>query len=1049
MSNTHIPISLQTNLWNLDTTHLDFDANVMRYKSSVTSSPKSFGTGDIGLTTKEVKALHKSLLSAFVDDEDIVAKLSRDDILVKNSTEEDGDASHRLVILTVYEGEAPPPTCLRDLDYSSVFKKSNSNGATGEDVAAPASVRFDEWSKFKRSSLPSGTQHSSPPHQRWFRIHGTQRAESEVEHENDNAIFDMKGVRFYLIPIKIRCIRLCVEEALYLHGNMNGSNPDVGVVESKYVELGGRVVNIEGRTLSKAQAEQVSQSRNFPGVNATIEPIFRVRVRCGEGLLMSQTPQLSVSLKSDHKNLSDIVMEHCGPSLHRLQSSEGIEMLTAKFKGIRVGKRTSGGYEYRTIRAFKMGTVSDVLPRERHNAWPSESGLILSPSLPLVDVGTVKGPLYLPMEVCCIPEKQSMHGPKDFGLTKWANATLRTNSVADLPKICQDVRGTLVFHQYRQDNDLNQTLERVCGAKLPNLMFVEAGSTVASGDGWSQLRNELRESFSYPSAAAVSQSDNSMPLLTLRYTSGSDPSTKWTQQLQDFVTACNKSGQKPIIVVSLESEQDHSVMYKIIKRACEVTIGVQTFFVKRETYAAQMYLKPHLKRSSTEIRRRICQKNPQMLKATNGEDPTLAIAMHVAKVATIPPHARPAGQQQVRSSVYLVTLVSRDPVGSRHYHTEQGLFTESQLRSHKHVKLLQGFFKLAPQLSTMKVVILRSGTMLLPPTPLDTSAKCDLTNSASFNSSDTSISGVEEDDDRRSSPAYYFNPSSEIEAIRDEFDSQSSLLTYITLTEDKTLATRLDLPTYYAAQPGNKAPAILFIQDHLLVQMVEFAVKVQQVPRVLLSKGQETSEKTVQTNPGAITATFHRSYRLTHTELTPRAEKSLTVPNGDRMKKASSANLRADSQTPRPKTRSPSIQSQSTPLKGVTSPASAFKGQQPQTPTRMLEGADMPSDDFDPYDFPDVTTTTEIVRDYPVRSRKQTSSEDNVSKADMDYLVGIWKDDELGLYSTQWPIPTHLAHLATKRAMTRLRTDDWENTTTAPFSLTAVHKNVRDTLYYL
>jgi hypothetical protein len=83
-----------------------------------------------------------------------------------------------------------------------------------------------------------------------------------------------------------------------------------------------------------------------------------------------------------------------------------------------------------------------------------------------------------------------------------------------------------------------------------------------------------------------------------------------------------------------------------------------------------------------------------------------------------------------------------------------------------------------------------------------------------------------------------------------------------------------------------------------------------------------------------------------------------------------------------------------------------------------------------------------------VRSKKE-ALEATISKTDIDYLVGVWKDDELGLYSTQWPVPTHLAHLATKRAMTHLRTDDWENTTTAPFSLTKVHDKVRDSLYYL
>lgn len=66
----------------------------------------------------------------------------------------------------------------------------------------------------------------------------------------------------------------------------------------------------------------------------------------------------------------------------------------------------------------------------------------------------------------------------------------------------------------------------------------------------------------------------------------------------------------------------------------------------------------------------------------------------------------------------------------------------------------------------------------------------------------------------------------------------------------------------------------------------------------------------------------------------------------------------------------------------------------------------------------------------------------------IDFLAGVWKDEELGLYNTKWPVPTHLARLATKRAMIHLRTDDWRSVT-APFSLPDVHRSVRDTLYYL
>lgn len=1037
MSNTHIPISLETNVRKLDNSCLASDAEVLRYTSSVTAGPESFGTGNIGLTTNEVKTVHKLLLRRFLDGGHIVARLSKDDSLVANSASKGGDVKDRLVVLTIYEGDVPPPTNLKELDYSSAFKNST--------------YSLKQWADFKRSNLPSATQLVSPSRRRYMKVHGMECNEGEMlQHDPESPAFNIEGVQFHLIPMQIRRTGLSVGQALRLISNIDGNDPAVGVSLPEFLQLGGSV---------DYHPEEPSQSRDFPGLTAINDPISHIRLTEGNELLLSETSHVSVFLKSNHKTLSDIVAEHCHPSIHRLQTSEGIEMLTAKFKGVQVGKRTSGGLECRTIRAFKLGTASDLLPRERHNAWPSEGSLILSPSFPLVDVGTVRYPLYLPMETCLILEKQLMRGPRDLGLTNWVNSTTHANLAAGLPKMSESVQGSLIFHQYPDHDDLAERLETACDRKSPNLLFVEAGSTVVDGDGWVKLRNELKESFNDPSASAAPQSSDSMNLLTLRYASGSDPSIKWTQQLQDFVAARNKTEQKTIIIVWLEPEQDHGVMYKVIKKACETVVGAQTFFVKRETYATQVYSNSDFKRSVTDIRLRICQKNPRMLKTINGANPKLAIAMHITQLATPSRRAGPTGNQKVSSPVYLVTLVSRDPTRSRYYHTEQGLYTESQLRSCEHVKLLQALQKILPNLTSQNIVILRSGTMLLPPTDPNASAgKVDLTNSDSFNTSDTSLFDVA-DGSYSSTPAQQFDSAGEIQAVRDVFNvPRTSRLNYIILTEDKILATRLDRQTYYDARPQDKAPAVLFIQDQLLVNAGECSIKVQQVPH----SRSEDREKRVQIHPGAITATFSHTLQAAGEglrEITPNAVSSLTllVRNGT-VVKASSVRSHTDSLSHRPKPQHRSSPKNSETAKSApafvdifTNPSSPSP--QPKTPIKISEDSTeltLPSEPDDHQLAPSTPSIATVAASpTPTVHGKKESWEPSVSKADIDYLVGIWKDDDLGLYSTQWPVPTHLAQLATKRAMTRLRTDDWKNTTTAPFSLINVHENVRDTLYYL
>jgi hypothetical protein len=75
------------------------------------------------------------------------------------------------------------------------------------------------------------------------------------------------------------------------------------------------------------------------------------------------------------------------------------------------------------------------------------------------------------------------------------------------------------------------------------------------------------------------------------------------------------------------------------------------------------------------------------------------------------------------------------------------------------------------------------------------------------------------------------------------------------------------------------------------------------------------------------------------------------------------------------------------------------------------------------------------------------------SPDEVNILGRIWMDDHLELYhSNKGPTPTHLAQLALKRVKMHLVSNDWENKyngQTAPVHLPEVHKNVRDTLYYV
>ena len=83
----------------------------------------------------------------------------------------------------------------------------------------------------------------------------------------------------------------------------------------------------------------------------------------------------------------------------------------------------------------------------------------------------------------------------------------------------------------------------------------------------------------------------------------------------------------------------------------------------------------------------------------------------------------------------------------------------------------------------------------------------------------------------------------------------------------------------------------------------------------------------------------------------------------------------------------------------------------------------------------------------------QSSLKSAISNGELKRLAKLWQDDRLGLYDdTKWPIPTHLAYLAAKRALFHLRYEKWDDDDkddAAPCTLPEVKEGVRDTLYYL
>jgi hypothetical protein len=818
-------------------------------------------------------------------------------------------------------------------------------------------------------------------------------------------------------------------------------------------------------------AEKLVDLTRCPGVRAATLPTFRIQLNRNNELLLLERWQSSVRLQTDDRSLADFVVDHCRSALRSLQSCDGIALLETKLKGVSVQVRTSAGHEARRVVNFKKGTVTDVPSDHKHYAWPSAGGMFLSPNLPLVNVGSLDKPLYLPMEVCKICEDQPLHGPRDIRLNCLVNSMNRQIASRDLSNAPE--HGSIVFHQItnKRDDELQGRLVKAFDNITPNLLFIQAGSTSIGNNRWSKLRHAIEDRLqqSFKDSAKcndrliTSDSPDSLgdftPLQYLRYVPGNDPSASWTRQLNDFVTAHPFTKGKTVAVVWLEPEQDCNKMYKAIKRACDTNSGVQTIFVKRETFESRVHTASMtldvVEHAATDICRRICLKNAAMLttRTKHAETSKLVIAMHVSQLSSALQPAGTTSGRQDQSEIYLVTLVSRDHASSEHYHTEQGLFSKPQVLLGRHVMLLKAFLKVMPNLTPDKVTILRSGDMPICGEGTDASLDdFDLTDSASFSEVGKSSTVPEITVPRVQSPAQQSQVTVEIGAITEVFQNASpGVFTYVTLTEDSTLMSRVDPGAYLSRRPLDNPPAMLFLKNETSMDSESFCLKVQQIPRVRPQdrSGDEGGEKAPETRPGAITATFHHSQAGDDgpQELKASSIKSISGgPNGS-IRKASRVASHFD-----PKdlfTALPFRQHGSEP----TTPKF-----EPVTPSRSVAiKTETPSEDAIGSGLPFDTFRATTVSQQPHASHSAFSSmivrdENNATDEGIELLAAIWKDEGLGLYSTKWPIPTHLARLAAKRAMVHIRVEDWQHVSqndTAPYSLPPVHENVRDTLYYL
>lgn len=261
--------------------------------------------------------------------------------------------------------------------------------------------------------------------------------------------------------------------------------------------------------------------------------------------------------------------------------------------------------------------------------------------------------------------------------------------------------------------------------------------------------------------------------------------------------------------------------------------------------------------------------------------------------------------------------------------------------------------------------------------------------------------------------------------------------TYITLAEDKNLKLRVDTAKL-------KLPALVLVKDNKILDKEPESCRVTHLHRQ-------------NVNTGVIAVTLHRPSLMAaaptvNARLSPQYTSQLPIAVS---KQRSEVNLgRASSEGPStPLRQADRLQGGPGPGRSTAASPSTFG-----TPSKTTLNGDaasefhsrisssvhtpLPPDDEDHEEDARVTTQRlgQMILDIP---------EPELTEADAEFLVKLWDGQELELSGTKWPIVTHLAHLAVKRAHLHLGSNDWNGNATAPYFLPVVHPKVRHSLYYL
>lgn len=715
-------------------------------QSTIDGDATFFNCESFTLTSKEEQTVHTFIMASrfrdFGDKSEHCSRPSKDSLIIHpNGIYEDHltDTNEDVVVI-LYEGPDDAVSALNGVNWGTLELLSNRPASSASNTSNVGNrgrtTLFTAESKtFQRSWLSSSENGKS--RRRWFKLQHVHEAPEDADwgqipaslHQSISGHLykDEWSDKVHLCHLRVKISRRVIS-AQQLAQCGNNAVSDCEISDSTGIPLYSiKKLAALNTAVKHTSPTQIHLEGSFMGTDLISVVQRSFCTDDDDSVYVLETPRTNLVYANKPCTLADVVSQrHHHRQFSFLQSLDGVAMLNDEFGQIKVSIRIGQRTETRTIAGFREGKASDAPLSLRHHAWSLRDEAGGPPNLPCVNVGTTAELLLLPLELCTVLPFQRVRGAIDAPLSRLANRCRLSIASRLQPNEFESTGGRVVAPSSSPNgrDTLHQKLSRACSHVFPNLLFVSASSTKVGSSNWKSLEGSVRavikeslEAYAAKYASShlpVLVPTGDSPRLSLSYEDGAGLSDRWTEQLRKFVSDNGGSqDQLTLLIVYLPAETAHTDIYKIIKKACDITVGAQTFFINHASLEARVCQSPSegLSNVATELRRRICLRNPPMMAAaslsqTSPEPKHLVIAMHISHVG-FPSKLRIASGHV--TDLYIVALVSSDLKTGGHYHTEMKLYSADQVNNLNMGELFQPFISSLPTRVRHEVTILRSG----------------------------------------------------------------------------------------------------------------------------------------------------------------------------------------------------------------------------------------------------------------------------------------------------------------------------------------------------